>query len=127
MTMVSKTLPGALLLTLRQVNVEAKPYLASKLVILQKSERFHFVLDTDSTRLFCSFGGRKPAMMRINLKEHEARDVAHPLRTLPETYQLHDEPLEQGTQAYVDMQSFARRYSSALLNQYPGTMLNKYP
>jgi hypothetical protein len=118
MTMVSKTLPVALLLTLRQVNVEAKPYLASKLVILQKSERFHFVLDTDSTR---------PAMMRINLKEHKARDVAHPLRTLPETYQLHDESLEQGTQAYVDMQSFARRYSSALLNQYPETMLNKYP
>jgi hypothetical protein len=119
--MVSKTLPVALLQLSRRVSVKAKLYLASKLATLQKFERFHFVLDIDCTRLFYSFGGSKPGMVRMVLPEHEARDVAHPLRTLSETYPMHEKSIAQGTQAYVDMRSFVQRCSTALLNKFPET------
>jgi hypothetical protein len=123
MTLVSKTLPFALLLTSRPVNFEAKPYFASKMAILQESDRFYYVMDTDSIRLFYSFAESDASMMRIVLEEHHARDISHPLRILPEMYKVRGASIERGTQTYVDIQSFAKSCSTALLNKYPKTTM----
>jgi hypothetical protein len=121
LTLVSKTLPFALLSTSRQINFEAKPFFASKLAIRQESERFHYVMETDSIRLFYGLLESTPYLSRIIIEDYNARDIVHPLRTLPKAYQVHKVSIAQGTQTYVDIQSFTKRCSTALLNKYPKT------
>jgi hypothetical protein len=121
LTLVSKTLPFALLSTSRQINFEAKPFFASKLAILQESERFHYVMETDFIRLFYGLLESTSHLSRIIIEDYNARDIAHPLRTLPKAYQVHKVSIAQGTQTYVDIQSFTKRCPTALLNKYPKT------
>jgi hypothetical protein len=122
MALVSKTFPISLLLTSRQINAEAKPFPAPKLAILQENERFHFVINVYSIRKFFSMSATSTGLMRIVVDEHNARDIAPLSRILPESYQVVGQSIARGTQMYADIQGFARKCSTALLNRYPKTM-----